>query len=131
MTGIEKTNVPVYPESPSQILPSTRHDGGGKGVPAHLAADHDVGDLGLAVAAVRLVVAGPDGQNEVARVALALPHQEAAVLALLRQQLLRLSARQVTVEPPAGAASSSSAEPGRPTGRPRPALTSPTWGRHS
>lgn len=60
-----------------------------------------MGDFGFAVAAVRLVVSGADGQDEVARMALALPHQEAAVLALLRQQLLRLPPRQVTVEPPA------------------------------
>lgn len=66
---------------------------------AHLTADHDVGDFGLAVAAVRLVVSGADRQDEVAGVALALPHQEAAVLALLRQQLLGLPARQVSVEP--------------------------------
>lgn len=58
-----------------------------------------MGDFGLAVAAVRLVVSGADRQDEVAGVALALPHQEAAVLALLRQQLLGLPARQVSVEP--------------------------------
>lgn len=58
-----------------------------------------MGDFGLAVAAVRLVVSGADRQDEVAGVALALPHQEAAVLALLRQQLLSLPARQVSVEP--------------------------------
>jgi len=69
-------------------------------VVAHLTANHDVGDLGFAVgAAVRLVVAGAHRQDKVPRVALALPHQEAAVLALLRQELLRLPARQVSVEP--------------------------------
>lgn len=67
---------------------------------AYLAADHDVSHFGLAVAAVRLVVSRADGQNEVPRVALALPHQEAAVLAFLRQQLLGIPARQVSVEPP-------------------------------
>lgn len=66
---------------------------------AHLTADHDVRDFGLAVAAVRLVVSSADRQDEVAGVTLALPHQEAAVLALLRQQLLSLPARQVSVEP--------------------------------
>lgn len=73
--------------------------GGGGGAGAHLTADHDVGDFGLAVTAVCLVVSGADRQHEVAGVALALPHQEAAVLALLRQQLLSLPARQVSVEP--------------------------------
>lgn len=56
-------------------------------------------DFGFAVAAVRLVVSCADGQDEVPRVALALSHQEAAVLAFLRQQLLSLPARQVPVEP--------------------------------
>lgn len=66
---------------------------------AHLTADHNVGDFGLAVTAVRLVISGADRQDEVARMTLTLSHQEAAVLALLRQQLLSLPARQVAVEP--------------------------------
>lgn len=66
---------------------------------AHLTADHNVGDFGFAVTAVRLVIARADRQDEVAGVTLALSHQEAAVLALLRQQLLSLPARQVSVEP--------------------------------
>lgn len=65
----------------------------------YLAADHDVSDFGFAVTAVRLVVSCADGQDKVPRVALALSHQEAAVLAFLRQQLLGLPARQVAVEP--------------------------------
>lgn len=65
----------------------------------HLAADHDVSDFGFAVTAVRLVVSCADGQDKVPRVALALSHQEAAVLAFLRQQLLGLPARQMPVEP--------------------------------
>lgn len=69
------------------------------GVGVYLAADHDMSNFRFAVTAVRLVVSGTDGQNEIARVALALSHQKAAVLAFLRQQLFGLSARQVTVEP--------------------------------
>lgn len=65
----------------------------------YLAADHDVSDFGFAVAAVRLVVSCADGQDKVPRVALALSHQEAAILAFLRQQLLGLPARQMPVEP--------------------------------
>lgn len=56
-------------------------------------------DFGFAVAAVRLVVPRADRENEVPGVALALSHQEAAVLAFFRQQFLRLPARQVAVEP--------------------------------
>ena len=58
----------------------------------YLAADHDVRDLRLAIAAVCLVVTGTDGQNEVSRVALALSDQETTVLPLLCQQLLSLAA---------------------------------------
>lgn len=74
--------------------------GGHWGECGHLAADHDVCDFGFAVAAVCLVVPRPDRQHEVPGVTLALPHQEAAVLPFLRQQLLGLAARQVSVEPP-------------------------------
>lgn len=48
--------------------------------------------LGLVVAAVCLVVAGADGQNEVSRVALALSDQETTILPLLCQQLLSFAA---------------------------------------
>lgn len=65
----------------------------------YLATDHDVSDFGFAVAAVRLVVSCTDRQNEIPRMALALSHEEAAVLPFLRQQLLSLPARQVPVEP--------------------------------
>ena len=58
-----------------------------------------MGDFGFVVGAVRLVVPGAHRQDKVSRVTLALPHQEAAVLTLLRQQLLCLPARQVTMEP--------------------------------
>lgn len=66
---------------------------------AHLTADHDMGDFRLAVTAVCLVVSGANRQDKVTRVTLAFSHQEAAVLALLRQQLLSLPARQVAMEP--------------------------------
>lgn len=58
-------------------------------------------DFGFAVAAVRLVVSGAHRQDKVSRMALALSHQEASVLAFLREQLLSLPARQVSMEPPA------------------------------
>lgn len=74
------------PRSDGNISPDRTRSGG------YLATDHDVGDFWFAVAAVRLVVSCADGQNEVPGVALALPHQEAAVLAFFSQQLLRLSA---------------------------------------
>lgn len=57
-------------------------------------------DFGFAVTAVRLVVSRTDRQNEIPRMALALSHQEAAVLPFLRQQLLSLPPRQMAVEPP-------------------------------
>ena len=56
-----------------------------------LAADLDVRDL----------VLDTHGQDEVARLALALTHQVAPVLALLLQHLLRIFAQDVSVEPPA------------------------------
>lgn len=59
---------------------------------AHLTADHDVGDFRLAVTAVCLVVSSADRQDKVTGVTLAFSHQEAAVLALLCQQLLSLPA---------------------------------------
>lgn len=49
-------------------------------------------DLWFAVAAVRLVVSCADREDEVSGVALALSHQEAAVLAFFSQQFLRLPA---------------------------------------
>ena len=58
----------------------------------YLAADHDMCDFGFAVTAVRLVVSCPDRQNKIPGVALALSHQEAAVLPFLCQQLLGLPA---------------------------------------
>lgn len=72
------------------------HEGAGL---AHLAADHDVSDFGFAVVGVRFVVSGADRQNKIPGVALALPHQEAAVLAFLRQQLLCVATRQMSMEP--------------------------------
>lgn len=51
-----------------------------------------MGDFRFAVAAVRLVVSRADRENEVSGVALALPHQEAAILAFFSQQFLRLAA---------------------------------------
>lgn len=59
---------------------------------SYLATDHDVSDFWFAVAAVRLVVSCADGQDEVSGVALALSHQEAAILAFFSQQFLRLPA---------------------------------------
>lgn len=59
-----------------------------------------MGDFRFAVTAVRLVVSCAHRQHEIPRMALALSHQEAAVLSLLCQQFLGLPARQVSVEPP-------------------------------
>ena len=51
----------------------------------YLTADHDVGHFGLAVTDLPLVVPGPDGENKISRVALALSDQKAAMLSLLGQ----------------------------------------------
>ena len=66
----------------------------------YLTADHDVGHFGLAVVALPFVVTSAHGENEVSGVALALSNEEAAMLALLRQQLLCFFSRQLTMEPP-------------------------------
>lgn len=58
----------------------------------YLAADHDVSDFWFAVTAVRLVVSRADWEDKVPGVALALSHQEAAVLAFFSQQFLCLPA---------------------------------------
>ena len=65
----------------------------------YLTADHNMSDFGFAVTAVRLVIPCTDRQNKISWVALALSHQKAAILAFLRQQLLSLPARQVSMEP--------------------------------
>lgn len=59
-----------------------------------------MGDFGFAVSAVRFVIAGSYGENKVPRMTLALSDQEAAVLALLCQQLLGFTARKMTMKPP-------------------------------
>lgn len=66
----------------------------------YLTADHDMGHFGLAVIALPFVITSADGEDEVPRVALALPDEETAMLPLLCQQLLCFFSRQVTVEPP-------------------------------
>lgn len=59
-----------------------------------------MGDFGFAVGGVGFVVAGSYGEHKIPRMTLALSDQEAAVFALLRQQLLGFAARKVTVKPP-------------------------------
>lgn len=60
-----------------------------------------MGDFRLAIASVRLVVPSAYRKDKVSRMALALTHQEAAILALLCQEFLCLTARQVPMKPPA------------------------------
>lgn len=57
-------------------------------------------DFGFAIAAVRLVVTGSYRQHKISRVTLALSHQETSILSLLSQELLSLTAGQVTMKPP-------------------------------
>lgn len=59
-----------------------------------------MGDFGPAVHALVLLLVGENREDEVARLALALPHQEAAGFALLREQLFGISPGQVPVVPP-------------------------------
>lgn len=66
----------------------------------YLATNHDVGDFGFGVGAVRFVIAGSYREHKIPRMTLALSDQEAAVLALLCQQLLSFTARKVTMKPP-------------------------------
>lgn len=66
----------------------------------YLTADHDVGHFGLAIVVLPFVIPGAHREDEVSWVALALSDEEAAMLPLLRQQLLCFFSRQVTVEPP-------------------------------
>ena len=66
----------------------------------YLIAYHDVCDLGPAVHVVVLLLVGEHRQDKVPRLALALPHQEAARLALVSEQLLRIAPGKMPVEPP-------------------------------
>lgn len=66
---------------------------------SYLISDHDVCDFGLAVHVFVLLLVGEDGQHKVAWLALALAHQEAARLALFREELLRITPREVPVVP--------------------------------
>lgn len=70
--------------------------------PPHLVAYHDVGDFGLAVYVLVLLLVGENREDKVARFALTLPHQEAASFAFFREQLLRISSGQVPMIPPGG-----------------------------
>lgn len=67
---------------------------------AHLEAYHDVRDLGPAVQVLLLLLVGEHREHKVSRLALALPHQEAPYAALLQEQLLCVTAREVAMVPP-------------------------------
>lgn len=69
---------------------------------SYLEADHDVGNLGLAVHILMFVLVGENRQDEVSRFTLALPDQEAASSAFFCEQLLRIFPRQVSMVPPGG-----------------------------
>lgn len=68
------------------------------GFASHLEADHNVGDRWSVVLLVRLLC--EHRKHKVPRLALTLPHQEAARTPLFQQQLLSLLARQVPMVPP-------------------------------
>lgn len=89
----------IYMESKISIEQNIRRLTRTKGL-LHLTADHDMSDFRFAIAAVRLVISSSNWQDKIPRMALALPHQEAAILSFLCQKLLSLSAWQVSVEPP-------------------------------
>ena len=67
---------------------------------SYLVANHDMGDLGLAVYVLVLLLVGEDREHKVTWFALALPYQETARLALVRKQLLSVAPREVPVVPP-------------------------------
>lgn len=67
---------------------------------AHLVVDHHVGDVGFPVPCLHLILVCQHRQHKVSWFALALPHQKAARLPLLRQKFLCLLASEVPVVPP-------------------------------
>lgn len=67
---------------------------------SYLAVDHDVCHFGFAIVALSFVIPCPHRKDKVPRVALALPHQEAAMFSFLCQEFLSFSPREMPVKPP-------------------------------